>query len=411
MVQINENYLKLKNRYLFSQIGEKTKSYQKSHPDKNIIRFGIGDATLPLTPAVISAFHKAVDEMSVVSTFKGYGPEQGYEFLRELISKHEFEKRGVNIFSDEVFISDGAKCDTGNILDLFGKNIIGITDPAYPVYVDTNVMAGNTGNLQENDQYEGLIYLQATEENGFCPEPPDRHVDIIYLCSPNNPTGVALSKTQLSAWVTYALNHHSIILFDAAYERYIQNQDIPHSIYEIPQAKKVAIEFRSFSKTAGFTGTRCAFTVIPKELTGRDSSGNETSIWNLWNRRHSTKFNGVSYTVQRAAAAIYTPEGSKEVNELIKYYRYNTELIKSVLKKKGFSFWGGIDSPYIWVKVPQQITSWEFFDYILNNLQIVVTPGIGFGKSGEGFFRITSFGQHEDTMEAIKRIENWEWSF
>jgi len=409
MVHINEHYLKLESRYLFSQIAEKTREYQNANPDKRIIRFGIGDTTQPLPPSIIKAFHVGVEEMGVASSYKGYGPEQGYLFLRELISTHDYKARGADISPNEIFISDGAKCDTGNILDIFGKNTVAITNPAYPVYVDTNVMAGTTGKLLANGQYEGLVYLSANESNEFCPTPPSEHLDIIYLCSPNNPTGVSFTKKQLKEWVDYALKHNSILFFDAAYERYIQDSSIPHSIYEIPNAKQVAIEFRSFSKTAGFTGTRCAFTVVPLELKGFDNRGNSVSIHQLWNRRHSTKFNGVSYPVQCAAAAIYAQQGKEEVNGLIEYYRYNAELIKDTLQKIGFRFWGGKNSPYIWVKTPQNLTSWQFFDYLLSNLQIVITPGVGFGSAGENFFRITSFGLHEDTQLAVKRMLSWNW--
>lgn len=410
MARVNDHYLKLQSRYLFSRIAEKTNAYQKMNPDKRIIRFGIGDTTQPLPSSIIAAFHKGVDEMGNTTTFRGYGPEQGYSFLRELIAKFDFQDRDADIIPDEIFISDGTKCDIGNILDIFGKNTIGITDPAYPVYVDTNVMAGNTGSMQANGQYAGLVYLLANESNGFCPQPPEQQLDIVYLCSPNNPTGVTMSREILSDWIQYALEHRSVILFDAAYERYIQDETLPHSIYEIPEAKKVAIEFRSFSKSAGFTGTRCAFTIVPKELKGVDSSGKFISLHDLWNRRHSTKFNGVSYPVQCAAAATYTDEGKKELSQLIEYYRYNVKLIKDRLQKIGFRFWGGNNSPYIWVKTPSNFSSWEFFDYLLNNLQIVITPGAGFGAAGEDYFRITGFGLHKDTEIAVKRLEEWNWS-
>ncbi|MBN2156887.1 MAG: LL-diaminopimelate aminotransferase [Candidatus Lokiarchaeota archaeon] len=410
MVHINENFLKLKSRYLFSRIGEKTSEYQNTHPDKKVIRFGIGDTTQPLPSTILHAFHRGVDEMGDAATYRGYGPEQGYLFLRELIAKFDFQERGADIKPDEIFISDGSKCDTGNILDIFGENIVGITDPAYPVYVDTNIMAGNSGPIQSNGQYEGLVYLSANEANKFCPEPPNHQVDIIYLCSPNNPTGVAMNRQQLTQWVNYALDHHSVILFDAAYEKYIRDDNFPHSIFEIPHAKKVAIEFRSFSKTAGFTGARCAFTVVPKDLMGEDSVGTSVSLHDLWNRRHSTKFNGVSYPVQCAAAAAYTEQGNKEITELLNYYRYNAELIKKTLQKIGFHYWGGENSPYIWVKTPQNLSSWEFFDFMLNNLQIVITPGSGFGIAGEEYFRITCFGNHEDTQIATERMLRWDWN-
>lgn len=409
MARVNPNYLKLENRYLFSEIATRTREFSEDHPDALIIKLGIGDTTAPLVPAVIEAFHAAVDDMADPEGYHGYGPYRGYEFLREAIVEHDYQSRGVELDLDEVFVSDGAKCDTGNILDIFGENVIAITDPSYPVYVDTNVMAGNTGPARPNGQYEGLVYLPCTAETHFVPELPDTRVDLIYLCSPNNPTGTTLKRADLERWVAYAREHRAVILFDAAYERYVTESDVPHSIYEIEGAKSVAIEFRSFSKTAGFTGTRCAFTVVPKELEGFDAAGNPHSVHDLWFRRQSTKFNGVSYPVQRAAAAIYTAEGARQVDAQVHGYLKNARLIREGLAAAGFTYFGGVNSPYIWLQAPAGMTSWAFFDLLLSELHVVGTPGSGFGPSGEGYFRLTAFNSHEKTQEAVARIREYAW--
>jgi LL-diaminopimelate aminotransferase len=409
MVKINENYLKLQSRYLFSEIGKRTREFIAKNPNAPVIKLGIGDTTLPLPKSIITALHKGTEEMSIKESYKGYGPEQGYEFLRQAIAINDFKSRGVEIDPDEIFISDGSKCDTGNILDIFGKNVIAISDPAYPVYVDTNVMIGNTGKGIENGEYEGIVYLKSNESTGFKPKLPDTHVDLIYLCSPNNPTGTSLTFDDLKQWVEYAKKEKSIILFDAAYEAFIEDEDIPHSIFEIKGADECAIEFRSFSKTAGFTGVRCAFTVIPKKLMGYDEKGKSFDIHSLWNRRHSTKFNGVSYPVQVAAAAVYSEEGKKEIKEVLNYYKQNATTIMDGLKAVGIKFFGGVNSPYIWLKTPNNLSSWDFFDLMLNKLNIVGTPGSGFGQSGEGYFRLTAFGDQAKTKEAMERIKSHKW--
>lgn len=408
MITINENFLNLQDSYLFSTIAKKVAEFQKNNPEKKVIKLGIGDVTRPIVPAVLEAMHKAVDELGCPETFRGYGPEQGYEFLREKIVEFDYAKRGVNVSADEIFISDGAKCDCGNIGDILGiQNTVAITDPVYPVYLDTNVMAGRSGNYNEEmGMYENIIYMPATSENGFVPEFPEKVPDMIYLCLPNNPTGTTLTKEQLAQWVEYAKKNKSLILFDSAYEAYISEENIPHSIYEIEGAKEVAIEFRSFSKTAGFTGVRCAYTVVPKELKGYTKNGDEVKLNPLWNRRHGTKFNGVSYPVQRAAEAIYSKEGQKQIKENISYYMNNAKIIKEGLQEAGFTVYGGVNAPYIWLKVPNGITSWEFFDKLLNEVNVVGTPGVGFGPSGEGYFRLTAFGTKENTIEAIERIKN-----
>lgn len=408
MININENFLNLQDSYLFSTVAKKVAEFQKNNPDKKIIKLGIGDVTRPLVPAVIDAMHKAVDEMANPQFFRGYGPEQGYEFLREKIAEFDYKKRGVTISLDEIFVSDGAKCDCGNIGDILGVgNKVSITDPVYPVYLDTNVMAGRSGKYDEKTgKFENIIYVPATSENNFIPEFPKEVPDMIYLCFPNNPTGTTLIKTELKKWVDYAKENKSLILFDSAYEAYISEENVPHSIYEIEGAKEVAIEFRSFSKTAGFTGVRCAYTVIPKELKGYTKNGNEVSLNLLWNRRHGTKFNGVSYPVQRAAEAIYSEEGQKQIKEDIKYYMNNAKIIKEGLQNSGYTVYGGVNAPYIWLKVPDGLTSWEFFDKLLNEVNVVGTPGVGFGPSGEGYFRLTAFATKEDTIEAIERIKN-----
>ena len=392
---------------MFSTIAKKVEEFTKNNPDKKVIKLGIGDVTMPIAPAVIEAVHKAADEMMKKETFKGYGPEQGYDFLREKIVEHDYKKRGIQIEKDEIFVSDGAKCDTGNIGEIFGKdNKVAITDPVYPVYLDTNVMAGRTGEYNEKtDTYDGVVYMPATAQNNFVPELPNTKVDMIYLCLPNNPTGTVLTKQELTKWVKYAKENKAIILFDSAYEAFIQEDNVPHSIYEIEGAKEVAIEFRSFSKTAGFTGVRCAYTVVPKELRGYTKNGEEVSLNKLWNRRQCTKFNGVPYITQRAAEAVYSEEGQKQIKENINYYMENAKIILEGLKEAGYEVFGGKNAPYIWLKVPNGYTSWEFFDYLLEKANVVGTPGVGFGPSGEGYFRLTAFGTRENTKEAIKRIK------
>ena len=407
MIKINENFLKLQDSYLFSTIAKKVSEFQNSSPEVKVIKLGIGDVTLPLPSSIVSAMEKAVLEMGEKDTFRGYGPEQGYEFLRKKISEFDYQKRGININIDEIFVSDGAKCDCGNIVDIFGvDNKVAITDPVYPVYLDTNIMAGRTGEYdQTTGKFDNIIYIPVSSDNNFIPELPKEVPDMIYLCFPNNPTGTVLSKEELTKWVKYAQENKSIILFDSAYEAFITEQNIPHSIYEIEGAKEVAIEFRSFSKTAGFTGLRCAYTVVPKELKGYTKDGKEVSLNSLWSRRHGTKFNGVSYPVQRAAEAVYSDEGQKEVRENINYYLENVRIIKKGLQEAGFTVFGGVNSPYVWLKVPEGITSWEFFDILLKKANLVGTPGVGFGPSGEGYFRLTGFGTRENTIEAIERIK------
>lgn len=407
MATINQNYQKLAGSYLFVEIARRVAAYKEAHPEADIIRLGIGDVTQPLPQVSIEAMHKAVDEMAKAETFRGYGPEQGYDFLIEAIRKHNYTDRGIDIASDEIFVSDGSKSDTGNIQEIFGTdNTIAITDPVYPVYLDTNVMAGRTGEKQENGYYKGVTYLPSTAENGFSPALPDGHVDIIYLCCPNNPTGTTLSKAALTQWIDYAKKEDAVILFDAAYAAYISEPDVPRSIYEIPGAKDVAIEFRSFSKTAGFTGTRCGYTVIPKTVTGKAADGNRVKFRDLWNRRHTTKFNGTAYIVQRGAAAIYTEEGQKQVHELVSYYMENARIIREGLKAAGITAYGGVNAPYIWLKTPNNMPSWDFFDLLLTKVNIVGTPGVGFGPCGEGYFRLTSFGDRENTLRAVDRIKN-----
>lgn len=406
-VKINENYLLLQNNYLFIEIAKKVEKFQEENPEKDIIRMGIGDVTKPLTPTVTKVFKDAVEEMADEKTFMGYGPEQGYSFLAEAIIKNDFKPLGISLSVDEVFISDGSKCDTGNIQEIFGlNNKIAVTDPVYPVYVDTNVMAGRTGSINDDGMYEGLVYLPCVQENDFVPELPKKSVDIIYLCFPNNPTGTTLTKDQLAKFVDYAKENGVIILFDAAYEKFITEDNVPHSIYEIEGAKEVAIEFRSFSKTAGFTGTRCAYTIVPKELKAVDSEDNSQSVNELWNRRQTTKFNGVSYPVQRAAEATYSENGKREIQENIDYYMENAKIIRDSLSEIGLSVYGGVNSPYIWVKTPNNMNSWEFFDLLLSGANVVGTPGVGFGPSGESYLRLTAFNTLENTKEAMKRISN-----
>lgn len=407
MITINENFLNLQDSYLFQTIAKKVAEFQTNNPDKRIIKLGIGDVTRPIVPAVVDAMHKAIDEMGNQETFRGYGPEQGYSFLREKIVENDYLKRGVEISPDEIFISDGAKCDCGNIGDILGlNNRVAITDPVYPVYLDTNIMSGRGSSFDEKTgKFENIIYIPATAENNFIPEFPNEVPDMIYLCFPNNPTGTTLSKEELKKWVDYAKENKSLILFDSAYESFIQDENIPHSIYEVEGAKEVAIEFRSFSKTAGFTGIRCAYAVVPKELKGYTKKGESVDLNKLWNRRQGTKFNGVSYPVQRAAEAIYTKEGQKQIKENIAYYMENAKIIKDGLKEAGFIVYGGENAPYIWLKVPDGLSSWEFFDKLLNEANVVGTPGVGFGPSGEGYFRLTAFGTKENTIEAIARIK------
>ena len=410
VVKINENYLKLKSSYLFVEVARRTEEFAKANPDADIIKMGIGDVTKPLVPAVVKAFRDAVDEMGDAETFMGYGPEQGYEFLAKAIIENDYNPYGISLGTDEVFISDGAKCDTGNIQEIFGiDNKIAVTDPVYTVYVDTNVMAGRTGEMGDDGMYEGLTYLKCNAENGFVPSLPDEPVDIIYLCYPNNPTGTTLTKDQLKVFVDWAKENKAIILFDAAYEIFISEDDVPHSIYEIEGAKEVAIEFRSYSKTAGFTGTRCAYTVVPKELKGYDSKGNEVEINPLWNRRQTTKFNGASYPVQKAAEAVYSEEGKKQIQDVIDYYMANAKVIRESLTDIGLDVYGGVSSPYIWVKTPNDMDSWDFFDLLLNEANVVGTPGSGFGPSGEGYLRLTAFNTLENTKEAMDRISKLEF--
>ena len=405
MAKINENYLKLQAGYLFPEIGRRVTEFVHENPDKKVIRMGIGDVTQPLPPSIIKAFKEGVEEMGKADSFKGYGPEQGYAFLREAIAKNAYADNGINISADDIFISDGSKCDTGNIQEIFGNdNKIAICDPVYPVYADTTVMSGKTGTYNAG-YYEGIIYMPCTKENGFTPDLPNEVPDLIFLCFPNNPTGTVATKAELKKWVDYALEHKSIILYDAAYEAFITETGIPHSIYEIEGAKKVAIEFRSFSKTAGFTGTRCAFTVVPEELLAYDSEGQGVSVKRLWNRRQSTKFNGVSYPVQKAAAAVYTEQGKKEVTEIIGYYLENARIMKESLAETGFEVFGGVNAPYIWVKTKDNMSSWDFFDKVLNEANVVGTPGSGFGPAGEGYFRFSAFASRENTIEAMERIK------
>ena len=407
MIKINENFLELQESYLFATIAQKVAKYSKENPDKKIIKLGIGDVTRPIPQVVLQAIHKATDEQASSETFRGYGPEQGYEFLREKIKEYDYKSRNVDIDIDEIFVSDGAKCDCGNIVDILAKdNKVAITDPVYPVYLDTNVMSGRGGKYdKETGKYENIVYIPATSENNFVPELPKEKVDIIYLCYPNNPTGTTLTKEQLETWVKYAKENKALILFDAAYEAFITDENVPHSIYEIEGAKEVAIEFRSYSKTAGFTGMRCAFIVVPKELKGYTKSGEEVSINKLWNRRHCTKFNGVSYIVQRAAEAVYTEEGRKQIKENIDYYKENARIIKQGLEEAGYTVYGGVNSPYVWLQLPDGMKSWDFFDKLLTEANVVGTPGVGFGPSGEGYFRLTGFGTKENTQEAIRRIK------
>jgi len=410
MARINEHYLKLQAGYLFPEIGRRVGSFSKEHPDASIIKLGIGDVTEPLVPAVVEAMHAAVDEMATEAGFRGYGPEQGYDFLNQAIREHDFASRGVHLDADELFISDGSKCDSGNIQEIFGlDNVVALTDPVYPVYLDTNVMAGRSGPADDEGRYAGIVYMPATAENSFTPTPPNVPVDLIYLCSPNNPTGMAATREQLAMWVNYAKENGAVILFDAAYEGFISNPDIPHSIYEIEGAREVALEFRSFSKSAGFTGTRCAFTVVPKEVMGTTAAGEKVPLNGLWNRRHCTKFNGVSYPVQRAAAAVYTPQGREQTRKIVSFYMENAVQIREGLAAAGFEVFGGVDAPYIWFRTPAQMSSWDFFDQLLRKTEVVGTPGSGFGPSGEGYFRLSAFNSRENVEEALRRIAAASW--
>lgn len=401
MAKVNQNYLKLPGSYLFSEVARRISAYSAANPNAKIIKLSIGDVTRPLVPAVIEAMHKAVDEMGAAETFRGYGPEQGYDFLREAIAQYDYKSRGVDIASDEIFVSDGAKSDCGNIGDIFGvDNVVAVCDPVYPVYVDTNAMAGRAGDYQEElGRWNKLIYMPCVQANGFSPEIPKEKADLIYLCFPNNPTGAVATREQLKAWVDYANKNGSVILYDSAYKAFITEEDVPHTIYEIEGARTCAIEFRSYSKTAGFTGNRCAYTVVPKDLE-RDGA----KLNALWNRRQCTKFNGVPYVVQRAAAAIYTPEGQKQTQEVIDYYRANTKVIMDGLSRAGLSASGGVNAPYIWLKTPDNMGSWEFFDFLLEKANVACTPGAGFGPSGEGYVRLTAFGDAQATREAVERI-------
>ncbi|QLE39512.1 LL-diaminopimelate aminotransferase [Nostoc sp. C052] len=405
MATINNNYLKLKAGYLFPEIARRVNAFAEANSNAKIIRLGIGDVTEPLPEACRTAMIKAVEEMGDRNTFKGYGPEQGYAWLREKIATQDFQARGADIDASEIFISDGSKCDTGNILEIFGHdNIIAVTDPVYPVYVDTNVMVGNTGDANDKGEFEGLVYLPITADNNFTAEIPAKKVDLIYLCFPNNPTGATATKEYLKAWVDYAKANNSIIFFDAAYEAYITDPSIPHSIYEIEGAREVAIEFRSFSKNAGFTGTRCALTVVPKTLTAKAADASDVELWKLWNRRQSTKFNGVSYIIQRGAEAVYSEEGQAQIKGLVSFYLENAKIIREKLTAAGLSVYGGVNAPYVWVKTPNGLSSWEFFDKLLQTVNVVGTPGSGFGAAGEGYFRISAFNSRENVEEAMKRI-------
>ena len=407
MFTINDNFRLLPENYLFSEVARRINAFKAAHPEADVIRMGIGDVTLPLCPAAIEAMHKAVDDEGNADTFHGYGPEQGYPFLRDAIALHDYNERGIDIRSDEIFISDGAKSDTGNFGDILGPdNIVAVTDPVYPVYVDTNVMSGRAGSLL-GDMWSDIVYLPVTAENGFVPQIPEGVVpDVIYLCYPNNPTGTTLTRAQLKVWVNYALEHGSLILFDSAYEAFIREDDVPHSIYEIEGAKKCAVEFRSFSKTAGFTGVRCGYTVVPHTVMGRDEDGKEVGLNHLWNRRQCTKFNGASYVSQRGADAVYTPQGQQQIKAAVDYYLNNAKVMLEGLAKAGLEVFGGKNAPYVWIKCPDGMTSWEFFDMLLEKCNVAGTPGSGFGPAGEGYFRLTAFNTLENTIEAVRRITN-----
>ncbi len=406
MSRVNEHFQKLKAGYLFPEIGRRVRAFSEEHPDAAIIKLGIGDVTEPLAPAITAAMKAAVDELGARETFRGYGPEQGYGFLIDAIRKHDYASRGVDIAADEIFVSDGSKCDSGNIQEIFDVNCkIAVTDPVYPVYVDSNVMAGRTGPADENGRYEGLVYLPCTEANEFRPAPPSEPVDVVYLCSPNNPTGTVATREYLTEWVQWARDNGAVIIFDAAYEAFITDDSVPHSIYEIDGARECAMEMRSYSKRAGFTGVRCAFTVVPKELMGTTSSGDKVSYNAMWNRRHCTKFNGASYVVQAGAAAVYTAEGLEQTGAQVSFYMENARLMREGLGAAGFTCYGGVNAPYIWLKTTGGLSSWDFFNKLLSECHIVGTPGSGFGPSGEGFFRLSAFNSRDNVTEAIARIQ------
>ncbi|MBQ9364064.1 MAG: LL-diaminopimelate aminotransferase [Bacteroidaceae bacterium] len=408
MLMVNENYIKLPGAYLFVEIAHKVKAFKAGNPDAKVISLGIGDVTRPLCPAVVKALHTAADEMASAATFRGYGPERGYDFLREAIVVHDFRERGIDIEADEVFVSDGAKSDTGNFQELLAPDVrIAVTDPVYPVYVDSNVMGGRAGVLGDDGRWSDVVYLPCTAENGFVPDLPKQKVDVVYLCYPNNPTGTTLTREQLQRWVDYAIRKDVLIFYDAAYEAYIQSADVPHSIYEIAGARTCAVEFHSYSKTAGFTGVRCGYTVVPKDVKAKTSIGERIALNPLWNRRQSTKFNGTSYLAQRAAEAIYTPEGERQVRATINYYMENARLMRKTLMELGLKVYGGVDAPYLWVRIPDGATSWQFFDVMLRQAHVVCTPGVGFGPSGEGYVRLTAFGNREQTIEALGNINKF----
>ena len=408
MALVNEHFLKLPNNYLFADIAKKVNAFKVSHPKAEVISLGIGDVTQPLCPAVIEAMHKAVDEMASKDSFRGYGPEQGYQFLRDAIVKNDFVARGIHLEASEIFVNDGAKSDTGNFQELVRwDNSIGVTDPIYPVYIDSNVMIGRAGELGEDGKWSNVTYMPCSAENNFTPALPDKRVDVIYLCYPNNPTGTVITRDELRKWVNYAIKNDALIFYDAAYEAYIQDEDIPHSIYEIKGARKVAVEFHSFSKTAGFTGIRCGYTVVPKELTVATLTGERIPLNHLWNRRQCTKFNVTSYISQRAAEAIYTPEGKEQVRATIDYYMNNARTMYNTLTDLGLEVYGGRNAPYIWVKTPNDMGSWKFFEQMLYEAHVVCTPGVGFGPSGEGYIRLTAFGDADDCKEAMERLKKW----
>ena len=408
MALVNGNFLKLSPNYLFADIAKKVNAYQITHPDVRIIRLGIGDVTRPLAPAVIKAMHKAVDEMAVAETFRGYGPEQGYDFLHQAILKYDLAPRGLHFEANEIFVNDGAKSDTGNIGDILAKdNVIGVTDPIYPVYIDSNVMAGRAGDQTPEGLWSNIVYMPCNKENGFVPQLPKHHVDVVYLCYPNNPTGTVISKEELKKWVDYALANDTIIMYDAAYEAYIQDPQIPHSIYEIKGARKCAIEFHSFSKTAGFTGVRCGYTIVPKEVVATSEDGASVPLNQLWLRRQCTKFNGTSYITQRGAEAVYSPEGQQQIKATIGYYMENARIMLDAFAQMGIQTFGGQNAPYVWIATPIGMSSWKFFDALLAGAHVVGTPGVGFGPSGEGYFRFTAFGNREDCLEAMERVKKW----
>ena len=408
MAYLNENYLKLQAGYLFPEIARRVREFCEANPEpaKRLIRCGIGDVTEPLPPAAIEAMKRAIDELGKRETFRGYGPEQGYEFLRSTIAQHDYRSRNIDIADDEIFVSDGSKCDCGYILDILGdQNKVAVPDPVYPVYVDTNVMAGHTGPARKDGGYEEIVYLPCTAENNFVPEPPKEHADLVYLCFPNNPTGAVASREELSRWVEYARPHEALLLFDAAYAAYISEPEIPRSIFEIPGARECAIELRSFSKNCGFTGVRCGFTVMPKSLLGRTERGQRFALHQLWHRRWSTKANSVSYPVQRGAEALYSPEGRKQVRALINHYMGNAKILREAMAKAGMEIFGGVNAPYLWVKTPDGLTSWKMFDRMLRDINVVVTPGSGFGAQGEGYFRISAFNSRDNAEEVARRLE------